>query len=64
MIATLKYYGRVIQTIFNICSPAIFFGLAWYYTDLEGLSTMFTLFGIFSLSWMENARMPLKPVKA
>ena len=64
MFDKIEYYGKVLLTIFTICSPAIFFGLAWIYTDQTGLSTLCTLLGIFSLDWADKAKMPEKPVKA
>ena len=64
MFDKIEYYGKVMLTIFTICSPAIFFGLAWIYTDQKGLSTLCTLLGIFSFDWADKAKMPEKPVKA
>ena len=64
MFDKIEYYGKVLLTIFTICSPAIFFGMAWIYTDQTGLSTLCTLLGIFSFDWADKAKMPEKPVKA
>jgi hypothetical protein len=64
MFDKIEYYGKVLLTIFTICSPAIFFGLAWIYTDQTGLSTLCTLLGIFSFDWADKAKMPEKPIKA